>query len=115
MHRTESDLYGRHLSGMGGSEDQIAPGVTGGWNGLVFAMQQPSPSLTWRFDGALLYDTRGGLLIQPALKWTPNTKVSVEMFYNFLDGDIGGSNPNENIIQTLDYADELSVRLGYQF
>ncbi|MGQ0700306.1 MAG: DUF1302 family protein [Panacagrimonas sp.] len=115
MHRTESDLYGRHLSGMGGNRDKLAPGVSGGWNGLVFALQQPSPSLTWRYDAALLYDTRGGLFVQPAVKWTPNTRVSVEVFYNFLDGDIGGANPNENIIQTLDYADELGLRLGYQF
>ena len=31
MHRTESDLYGRHLSGMGGNRDRVAPGVDGGW------------------------------------------------------------------------------------
>ncbi|WP_420464777.1 DUF1302 family protein [Panacagrimonas sp.] len=115
MHRTESDLYGRHLSGMGGSADMVAPGVSGGWNGLVFALQQPSPTLTWRFDGALLYDTRGGLLVQPALKWSPNTKYTVEAFYNFLDGDIGGADPNENIIQTLEYGDELGIRIAYQF
>ena len=115
MHRTESDLYGRHLSGMGGDGETIAPGVNGGWNGLVFAFQQPSPSLTWRVDGAFLYDTRGGLLVQPAVKWSPNTQYTVEVFYNFLDGDIGGADPNSNIIQTLDYADELGLRIAYQF
>lgn len=115
MHRTKSDLYGRHLDGMGGTADKIADGVDGGWDGLVFAMQQPSPTLTWRFDGAILYDTRGGILVQPALQWKPNDKVSVQAFYNLLDGNVGGANPNENIIQTLDYADELGLRLGYQF
>lgn len=115
MHRTESDLFGRHLDGMGGSAEMIAPGVSGGWNGLVFALQQPSATLTWRFDGAVLYDTRGGILVQPAVKWTPNTTYTVEAFYNFIDGEVGGADPNENIMQTLDYADELGVRVAIQF
>lgn len=114
MHRTESDLYGRHLSGMGGNRDRVAPGVDGGWNGLVFAMQQPSPTLAWRFDGAVLYDTRGGILVQPALRYAPNTTWTFEVFYNFLQGNLHGDD-NENIIQTLEYADELAVRIGYQF
>lgn len=115
MHRTQSDLFGRHLDGMGGSRTGISTGIGGGWNGLVFAVQQPSPTLTWRFDGAILYDTRGGLLFQPALAWKPNTDVTVQVFYNLLDGDIGSADPNTNIIQTLDYADELGLRIGYQF
>ena len=114
MHRTESDLYGRHLSGMGGNGYKIADGVNGGWNGLVFAMQQPSPSLNWRFDGAILYDTRGGILVQPAMRWTPNTVWNVEVFYNFINGRLHGDD-NENIMQTLEYADELGVRAGFQF
>ena len=115
MHRTESDLFGRHLSGMGGSADKTAEGVNGGWNGLVLAVQQPSPTLTWRFDGAILYDTRGGLLFQPALQWKPNDIATIQVYYNLLDGSVGGADPNENIIQTLDYADELGLRIGYQF
>ncbi|MGH8515837.1 MAG: DUF1302 family protein [Panacagrimonas sp.] len=114
MHRTESDLYGRHLDGMGGTVNKIAEGVDGGWNGLVFAMQQPSPSLTWRFDGAILYDTRGGILIQPALRWSPNSTWNVETFYNFIQGNLHGDD-NENIMQTLEYADELGIRVGMQF
>lgn len=114
MHRTESDLYGRHLSGMGGTASRKAPGVHGGWNGLVFALQQPSPSLTWRFDGALLYDTRGGILVQPALRYAPNTSWNVELFYNFINGNLHGDD-NENIMQTLEYADELCLRVGFQF
>lgn len=38
MHRTKSDLFGRHLDGMGGSVDKVAKGVDGGWDGLVFAI-----------------------------------------------------------------------------
>lgn len=114
MHRTESDLFGRHLDGMGGNVHKIADGVDGGWNGLVFAMQQPSPTLTWRFDGAILYDTRGGILVQPALRYAPNTSWNVEVFYNFINGNLHGDD-NENIMQTLEYADELGIRMGYQF
>lgn len=114
MHRTESDLFGRHLSGMGGNQFMVAPGVSGGWNGLVLALQQPSPSLTWRFDGAVLYDTRGGILVQPALRYAPNTTWNVEVFYNFINGNLHG-NDNENIMQTLEYADELGLRAGFQF
>jgi hypothetical protein len=114
MHRTESDLYGRHLDGMGGTADMIAPGVSGGWNGLVFAMQQPSQTLRWRFDGAVLYDTRGGILVQPALRYTPSTTWNVEVFYNFINGNLHGDD-NENIMQTLEYADEFGLRAGFQF
>lgn len=114
MHRTESDLFGRHLRGMGGTASRKAPGVHGGWNGLVFALQQPSPTLMWRFDGALLYDTRGGLLIQPALRYAPSTSWNVELFHNFINGKLHGGD-NENIMQTLEYADELCVRVGFQF
>lgn len=114
MHRTESDLFGRHLSGMGGNADRVAPGVNGGWNGLVLALQQPSPTLTWRFDGAILYDTRGGILVQPAVRYAPNTTWNVEVFYNFINGNLHGDD-NENIMQTLEYADELGVRAGFQF
>lgn len=63
----------------------------------------------------MLYDTRGGILVQPALQWKPNDVVSVQAYYNLLDGNLGGANANSNIIQTLDYADELGLRLGYQF
>ena len=114
MHRTESDLFGRHLDGMGGGAHKVAEGVDGGWNGLVFAMQQASPTLRWRFDGAVLYDTRGGILVQPALRYAPSTSWNVEVFYNFINGNLHGDD-NENIMQTLEYADELGIRAGFQF
>ena len=113
MYRSESDLFGRHLSGMGGNRDKIPKGVDG-WNGVVFAMQQPSPTLTWRFDGAVLLDTRGGILVQPALRYQPSTTWSVETFYNFINGNVYGDD-NENIMQTLEYADEIGIRAGFQF
>ncbi len=114
MHRTESDLFGRHLSGMGGSVDNAPTGLSGGWNGLVLAAQQPFPGLVWRADFALLYDTRGGLLLQPALKWKPSGNWNVEFYYNYLDVTLS-SDENENIIQTVDFADEFGLRVAFQF
>lgn len=114
MHRTESDLFGRHLSGMSGSADNAPTGISGGWNGLVLAAQQPFPGLVWRADFALLYDTRGGLLLQPALKWKPSGNWNVEFYYNYLDGTLS-SDENENIIQTVDFADEFGLRVAFQF
>lgn len=114
MHRSESDLYGRHLSGMGGNINQVSQGVSGGWDGLVLAVQQASKTLTWRFDAAVLYDTRGGILFQPAVRYTPNTIWNLEVYYNLLQGELHGDD-NENVIQTLEYADEIGLRLGFQF
>jgi len=115
MHKSESDLFGRYLGGMGGLESKAAPGVGGGWNAVAFAFQQPFPSLIWRFDFAALVDTRGGVLIQPAVRWKPTGNVTVETFYNYLNGHLGNANPNNNIIGTLDWASEFAVRVGYQF
>lgn len=113
-HRTESDLYGRLLDGMNGTSSSAAGGYKGGWDGLVFAFQQPFPSLVYRLDGAVLYDTRGGLLTQFGLRWKPSGPISAELYYTYLNGKITG-NSNDNIISTIDYADEVGVRLGYQF
>jgi hypothetical protein len=113
-HRTESDLYGRLLDGMNGTSSTSAGGYNGGWDGLVFAFQQPFPNLVYRIDGALLYDTRGGVLAQLGLRWKPSGPISAEIYYTYLDGQLGG-NANDNVISTIDYADEVGVRLGYQF
>ena len=113
MHRTESDLFGRHLSGMGGTEANTPKGVDS-WDGLVLALQQPFPGLVWRADFSLLYDTQGGLLAQPALKWKPSGNWNVEFFYTHLDGEVG-ADANSNIIQTIDWADEFGLRIAYQF
>ncbi|MGO8855162.1 MAG: DUF1302 family protein [Steroidobacteraceae bacterium] len=116
MHKTESDLFGRYLGGMGGTESNAAGGFGGGWNALAFAFQQPFPGLVWRFDFAALYDTHGGILVQPAIRWKPSGGITVETFYNYLNSHLAGTNnANNNIIGTLDFASEVGVRLGYQF
>jgi hypothetical protein len=113
MHKTESDIFGRYLGGMGGDVSHVGTGYGGGWTAFAFAFQQPFPRLIWRFDYAMLYDIRGGLLIQPALRWKPNGHFTVETFYNYLNGQI--RRPNNNIVSTVDWADEIAIRIGYQF
>ncbi|MFP5305356.1 MAG: DUF1302 family protein [Gammaproteobacteria bacterium] len=116
LHKSESDLFGRHLSGFGGSPEHAAStggGIDHGSNYLVFAFQQPFPSLVWRADFALLYDVEGGLLVQPALRWKPNGDFTVEAFFNYIDTVHG--NPNKNALSTADWVDEVAVRISYQF
>lgn len=117
MHRTKSDLFGRSLQGMGGDTNTVERGVNGGWDAVVLAAQQPFPNLVYRIDAAVLYDTRGGILAQLGLRWKPSGPISAEIFYTYLNGNLNGSgtSANENIISTIDYADELGIRLGYQF
>lgn len=114
LHKTRSDLFGRSLEGMGGDPDRTPTGYSGGFDAVVLALQQPFANLIWRADLALLYDTKGGLLAQPALRWKPNTEFTVEAFYNYVNGSLHG-NPNNNTLSTFSYADELTLRLGYQF
>lgn len=113
MHRTESDLFGRHLSGFGGSAEAPATGINQ-FNAVAFALQQPLPNLIWRFDLAALYDTRGGLLLQPAVRWSPNRRVTVEAFYNFVTSSLHGDS-SKSTLETVDFADEITLRIGYQF
>jgi hypothetical protein len=113
MHKTQSDLFGRYLGGMGGSTTEVAPGYKNGWDGLAFGLQQPFPNLIWRFDLSALYDTHGGLLVQPAVRWKPNGKLTVEAFYTYLNGTLG--EPNNNVISTIAFAKEATLRVGYQF
>lgn len=113
LHKTRSDLFGRSLRGQGGDQRTVAPGVSGGYDAVVFAMQQPFAQLIWRADLAVLYDTQGGVLIQPALRWKPSGNVTVDMFYNYVNGHL--SNTNSNSLSTVDYADEVTLRIGYQF
>ena len=80
---------------------------------VVFAFQQPFPNLVWRADLAMLYDVQGGVFIQPTLRWKPNGAITIDAFYNYLNGHLG--NQNQNIVGTLDFADEVGLRLAYQF
>src|SRR3546814_14753189 len=55
MYRNVDDLFGRHLSGYGGTETKMPDGVNGA-NYVVFALQQPFPNDVYRIGFATLYD-----------------------------------------------------------
>lgn len=109
MYRSASDLFGRHLSGMGRLVNGSPKGLKN-FNAISLAIQQPFPNLIWRADLAVLYDVKGGVLVQPALRWKPKSQWTIELYANILDG-----HGNDNIIRSIDYADEVVLRVGYQF
>jgi len=114
MYRNVDDLFGRHLSGYGGTVDKPADGVDGA-HYIAFAFQQPFPQDIYRVGFAILYDPRGSILVQPGIKWKPRGSMTVEAFYSYINGSIGSANPNDTLLSTVDYADEATLRLTYQF
>jgi hypothetical protein len=114
LYKSQSDLFGRYIGGMGGTDTKLPNGYGGGFKAVAFALQQPFPNLIWRFDFAALYDLKGGLLLQPAIRWKPSGSYTLEAFYNYINGRIG-NNPNDNIFGGIQYANEVSLRLTYQF
>ena len=112
MHKSESDMLGRHLSGLGGDRHRLPTGgeANGGWDGLVFALQQPFPNLTWRADLSVLYDVAGGYMIQPAVRYKPSGDWTVEAFANFID-----AKDNASIFLPMEWSDDVTVRVSYQF
>jgi hypothetical protein len=108
MYKSESDMFGRHLSGS--NNDGIAHGEEN-FHAFAFAMQQPSPTLLWRFDLAVLYDVQGGIMVQPGVRYKPNADFTIEAYATILDSDGG----NDDIIETIEDSDEIGLRIGYQF
>jgi hypothetical protein len=114
MHRTKDDIFGRSLKGYGGGDNGPGQGLSGGANYVVFAFQQPFPQDIYRIGFAALYDPKGGILVQPGIQWKPSGSLAIDFFYTYINGHLGG-NPNNNAISTVDFADEATVRIGYQF
>jgi len=110
MYKSQSDMFGRHVSGMGGAFNHEPTGSSN-FNVLAFAVQQPLTDLIWRLDLSVLYDLEGGWWIQPAVRWKPNGKFTVEAFANLFSS----KDNNKNIIQTVDWANEIAFRLAWQF
>lgn len=113
MHRTKDDLFGRSLKGYGGDDNGPGKGINGA-NYVVFAFQQPFPQDIYRVGFATLYDPKGGILVQPGIVWKPRGYLSVDLFYTYINGHMGG-NPNNNALSTADFADEATIRVSYQF
>ena len=45
---------------------------------------------------AALIDVQGGVLVQPGVQWKPRGNITVNAFYNYLDSDVWGNNPNKS-------------------
>lgn len=114
MWRKESDLFGRHLSGMnqrGTSNPTRQPKGVGDSNYVVFALQQPFPNLIWRGDLAVLADLRGGILLQPGLRYKPSAEWQFDLYANVIASDEN----NDTIMQTVNFADEVFARVSFFF
>ena len=112
MHKTESDMFGRHLSG-NGSDSSVGGVPTGDddFNAIAIAVQQPFPNLIWRADMSVLYDLEGGLLVQPGVRWRPRDNFQLDLYANVLDSDGG----NDDIMGTLETMDEVFLRASFYF
>lgn len=113
QHRSESDLVGRHLSGYGGTEQLSAPGVDSA-NYFVFGFMQPWPNRFYVLEFAMLYDLNGGILAQPNLQINPGDGMTIDIMYNYINGTLHGKR-TDNVISSLDWAEEATIRFTYQF
>lgn len=113
LHKSASDLFGRALEGLNNTPGQNPNGQKNGFNAIAFAVQQPSPTLAWRFDLSLLTDLKGGWLIQPGAKWKPNKDFQVDLYANILKSY--GEQNQRNFAQGLEYANEFFIRGSYSF
>ena len=123
MFKSESDLFGRHLSGSenkgglnlnpdGTYKDDGIPDGSDNFNAVVFAFQQPFPNLVWRLDMAFLLDLEGGWFFQPGVRYRPSANFQFDIYANIAQD---GGNKNDDIIETIDWADEVFVRATYFF
>jgi hypothetical protein len=112
LHKSASDLFGRALEGLDNTPGAVPKGQRG-FNAVAFAIQQPSPTLAWRFDMTALTDLKGGWLLQPGTRWKPNRHFQLDIYANILKSS--AKQENRNFAQGLEYANELFVRGSYAF
>ncbi len=132
LHQKNSDLAGLLLSGYGSenysangiklspyvptsTNPKINPGIHGGANYIVLAALQPTDAYIFEFSAAALIDVQGGVLFQPAVQWKPRGNMTVNLFYNYVNGHAWNGNQNKNLIGILETDDEFNLRLSYQF
>jgi hypothetical protein len=111
LHKTNSDLFGRWLGGMGGSGAPGSPPGLNRFDAMTLALQQPSRTLAWRTDFTMLTDLHGGWLLQPGAKWHPSKSYQVDAYANIILTNGG----NNDFGQTLKSAREIFVRGTYYF
>jgi hypothetical protein len=110
MHKSESDLLGRHVDGFDTDKDGRPKGEDS-FNAIAFALQQPFPGLIWRADLTVLYDVNGGVLVQPGVKWRPRDDVQLDVYYNYIESD----GDNNDVLETFEDMDEVFARLTWYF
>lgn len=114
LFKNASDIAGRLLDGYGGTPTSVPdgrPSVTY----VVLGGQQPWPNRIYELEFATLIDTGGGAFAQLGLRWNPGNGYHIEGFYNGTRGALWGANPNDNLIGTLDFIDEFTIRFGREF
>ena len=52
--------------------------------------------------------------MQPGLQYKPTGHWSIDGFYTYINGHLSG-NPNNNLLGGLEFANEFTLRVGYQF
>ena len=114
MYKNGSDIFdigSRSLKGQGASRTAPPHGGTDYSSAIAFAGFQPSPSLEWKFEWAVLYEIDGGWFFQPGLRWKPNDKWEANIYANIVVAPEDG----RSAIAVVDYLDEVALRVTYQF
>lgn len=117
-YRSDSDLFNRLVSGYGGDPfaddpaDRIPTGISN-WQAVAFAFQQPFPNRIWIIDGAWLQELRGGALFQLGFRYQPSAEWTFQVFGTVVETLFG--EPTENAVHSVEFADEITTRITYQF
>lgn len=112
LHKSDSDLFGRSVSGLDNTPGQHPKGQHG-FDAVAFVAQQASPTLEYRFDVAVLTDLKGGWLFQPGVKWKPSKSIQVDLYGNVLATDSKSS--GKDFAQGFMFANEVLVRTTWYF
>lgn len=110
LHKTQSDLFGRHLSGLKNKPGERPEGLSR-FNALALSIQQPSKTLAWRTDLTVLTDLRGGWLIQPGVRWKPNKSFQLDLYGNVIRTNGG----NDDFGSVLESGNEIFLRGTFYF
>lgn len=112
LHKSASDIFGRALEGNNNNPGSAPKGVHGGANYVALAIQQPSPTLEWRFDLTALTDLKGGWLIQPGTRWRLNKSFQLDIYGNYIRST---TTNRTNFAQDMEYAREVFSRVTFFF
>lgn len=113
LHKSRSDLFGRYLGGVDNTPGSAPNGQSGGFNAVALALQQPSPTLEYRFDFAVLTDLKGGWYFQPGVKWKPTKSIQADLYYNAVYSQHKGE--YRDFVDGLQNNNEIFARFAYQF